>query len=301
MARISIIIPVYEGWPNLEKCLRYLSQNSFQDFQVLIIDHGLHDEKIVADFHAPKSLDIVHLKASPELWWSGATNAGIRKALETRGPDYIMLLNHDCFLDQDAISQLVDVADTNKNSIVAPVQVDAESGRILVRLAYTAYLLGFPTVIPPPKQEKIDQPVSMHTGLITGGRGVLIPRQVFDSVGLMDEKGLPHYGADNDFYLRCKSSGYHLLIANRAIVYVDKAQTTAAAKIGKLTMRQFLATLRDRKSHRNLPELMVHFRKHYPIPGLYLVGVTLNILRYTSIYFLFRIANVFAAKSRPDQ
>ena len=288
MARITVVIPVYHGYSTLIKCLQCLAQNDYHDFRVLVVDHGPGTSGEVDRVEYPEGLDLSVLRASSNLWWTGATNVGIRKALEEPVADYIMLLNDDCCLDKNAISTLVECADKNEKSIVTPVQVDASTGKILVRTAYTAYLLGFPTVIPPVIREKEQLPAVTRTGMIAGGRGVLIPGQTFRSVGLLNEKELPHYGADNDFYLRCKAAGYHLFVSNQAKVYVDSARTTTASSVASLTLRQFLATLTNRKSHRNIPDLLVHFRKHYPIPGLFPIGVILNLSRYVLIYILTR-------------
>lgn len=293
MARISIIIPIYEGWSTLYRCLHHLAQNTFQDFRVLIVDHGPGKYKKIP---TQESLEILHLKAGSDLWWAGATNVGIRKALEYQDSDFIMLLNHDCFLDRASIATLLKSAENTGKSIVAPIQIDSESGKILVRTAYTAYLFGFPTVIPPPLLGRKYYPALLRTGLIAGGRGVLIPRDVFNSVGLLDEKSLPHYGSDNDFFLRCKAAGYQLFVANNAKVYVDASKTTTAARISRLSFSQFLATFSDRRSHRNIPDLLAHFKKRYPIPGLYLLGVSLNIVRYVMIYFLTRPLTLFRHK-----
>jgi len=292
MARISIVIPVHQERSTLNRCLQSLAENTCQDFQVLIVDHGPGSTALAENFNPPGSIKVDLLKASPDLWWAGATNVGIRKALEEKDLEYIMLLNHDCFLDRDAILELLECADTNSRSIVAPVQVNSESGKILVRTAYTAYLFGFPTVIPPPGQEKNNLPKRVRTGLITGGRGVLIPRETFSQVGLLDEIALPHYGADNDFFLRSKTRGYSLYICNRAKVLVDSSHTTAAARIGNMSISQFLLTLKDRKSHRNLVDMVAHFKKHYPVPGFYLVGVALNLFRYTFIYLVLRCSHL---------
>ena len=136
---------------------------------MLVVDHGPGSTALAENFNLPGSIKVDLLKASPDLWWAGATNVGIRKVLEEKNLDYVMLLNHDCFLDRNAILELLDCADANTGSIVAPVQVDSESGKILVRTAYTAYLFGFPTVIPPPGQKESDLPRRVRTGLITGG------------------------------------------------------------------------------------------------------------------------------------
>lgn len=293
MARISIVIPVYHDWSTLNACLECLARSTFKDIRVFIVDHGPERSPEVEQLMVPPSLDSHILKGSTNLWWAGATNIGIRRALKQQETDYIMLLNDDCCLNEEAISHLVECADATQKSIIAPVQKEAGTNKILVRTAYTAYLLGFPTVIPPTFRERNQGPSISLTSMIAGGRGVLIPRSVFNTVGFLDEQKLPHYGADNDFYIRCKKAGYRLFVSDYAVVYVDSAQTTTASKVGNLSLRQFLATLKNRKSHRNIPDLIQQFRKLYPIPGLFPLGVALNIARYFVIYLLMRSVFLF--------
>ena len=45
-----------------------------------------------------------------------------------------------------------------------------------------------------------------------GFQGVLIPRPVFDAVGLIDEVTFKHYFGDTDFYLRAGGSGFPILV-----------------------------------------------------------------------------------------
>lgn len=56
-----------------------------------------------------------------------------------------------------------------------------------------------------------------------------------------------------------------------------------------MTLSSFLDTLKNRRSHRNIPELTALFRLHYPIPGLYPLGVSLNLLRYALLYAAARL------------
>jgi GT2 family glycosyltransferase len=289
MSRLSIVIPVYDGWNTLSKCLEALVNSSWQDFEVLVVDHGTEDVDRPDTLPFADRLTLQLIPASPDLWWTGATNVGIRAALQNNNAQYIMLLNHDCYLAADALSILMELTESNADTLIAPVQVDAESHKVLVRKAYTLYLLGFPTVIPPVLFSPDPASPIESTGMIVGGRGVVIPKKVFSTIGLLDETHLPHYGSDNDFYLRCRVAGYRLSTAALARVYVDSSQTTEASSIGRLTLPRFLATFTERRSHRNVSDQAQLFRKHYPIRRLYWIGVALNLVRYTLIYSILRI------------
>jgi len=288
MIPLTVVIPVYSGWKALHKCLEHLANSGYRDFETLVINHSPESQPPLDFSQFTEATRLRVLQASPDLWWTGATNVGIREAKKTNQNGYIMLLNHDCFLDKDAMSHLVRAAVSNPGSIIAPVQLDADSRKVLVDTAYTSFLLGFSTIVTPSLCRFGRSRDTARTGMIVGGRGVLIPSKVFDEIGLLDEKDLPHYGSDNDFYLKCKKAGFTLLICRLATAYIDNSQTTEASSIGRLSIANFLSTFSNRRSHRNIKDQLALFRKHFPIPFLYPVGVFLNLVRYSFVYILAR-------------
>jgi len=291
MPKVSIIIPVFDGWDQLVKCLDHLAKSEYRDFETLVIDHGPGSLPRPSLEHSTET-GLRVIRASEDLWWTGATNVGIREALDHGSSEYIMLLNHDCFIEPGTISTLVTFADENDRAIVAPTQVDTRNGAIQVQTADTAFLFGFSTVIPPARQTTES---FIETRMIIGGRGALIPRVVFADVGLLDEELLPHYGSDNDFYLRCRKAGYQLWVSTRSKVAIDTESTSLATNIGQLSIREFLSTFKNRKSHRNIRDQINLFKKHYPIHGLYLLGVVLNLARYSLIYIAQRTRHLLSS------
>lgn len=229
------------------------------------------------------------MRGDPGLWWAGATNLGIRKARED-GADAVILLNNDCYVEPDTISILVGHALRSDRAIIAPLQRSATNRRLLTNLVASCFLFGFPTFpIPGQIGLRAGKHRLVSTRLILGGRGVLIPTPVFDVVGLFDETHFPHYGADHDFYLRCKAQGIPLCLATDAFVNIDDSRTTFAANSGRLGFSEFLASLTDRRSHRNIRDLEMLFRRYYPIKGLHYLGLLLNLSRYLAVYIVRRI------------
>jgi len=192
---------------------------------------------------------------------------------------------------------LVSHAKEIDEAIIAPVQRDFFSKRVLCITASTCYLLGFPTFLRLGKNMSVlGEPRLLPTKLIIGGRGVLIPRSVFERMGMFDEVNLPHAGSDNDFYLRCRRQQVPLLIATDATVYVDNTRTTLAANLEQMDLKQFLQTLTDRRSHRNIRDLNTLFKLHYPIRGLHHLGVVLNLFRYFVLYGWKRLRRVLSSR-----
>ena len=283
---VYIVITDFNGWAQTKTCLQRLRESDYQDFAVIVVDHGTSDETAEGLSNFP---GIIRVHAEADLWWTGATNVGIRKALEL-GAGQIMLLNNDCYVDPSTIGELVNASRTSAGQVIAPVQLDAETGETLVARVSTCFTLGFPTfVLPYMKKVPPDGSGILATRLIVGGRGVVIPAGVFDAVGLFDEDALPHYAADHDFYLRCREQGIGLFVATRASVAIDNTRTTAARNLGDMKWREFKDSLREPRSHRNVATLVTLFKRHYPIRPLFFVGVFLNLVRYLLSYVLLRI------------
>lgn len=288
---IAIIITDFNGFSRTRRCLKALQASIFTNFTVVVVDHGTCNEtrdNLVENFP-----DVIRLTGSSELWWTGATNIGIRYAL-TSGADAIMLLNNDCYVTPDTIGELVAAWTTNQEAIIAPIQRDWQTGAIVTIVPRSLFLLGFPSMtsrqrLTPDMQKK----QLLSTKIIAGGRGALFHASIFLTLGLFDEKYLPHYWADHDFYLRARKKGYLLNVATKAFVDVDSSHTTIADNSGALTFRQWLQSLSSYRSHRNLAHVSELFRRHYPLKHMHLIGVALYTVRYGFLYLLRRTIFLF--------
>lgn len=289
---LSIIIPVYTGWPQTRKCLEALRRSRCREFVACVVNHGPDDAVAQGVRDYP---EVVHLRGASSLWWAGATNVGIRHALE-QGADRVMFLNHDCYVGQDTIGLLLEQAQAHQGAIIAPVQREEGSGRPLVIAPEECLWLGFadgrqgPATVSQEMQRQRLLPVS----LIRGGRGVVVPAGVFARVGLLDEENLPHYYADHDFFLRCRGEGVGLFVDVATEVFIDNSQTSLAWRPENLTVARFIRSLREPRSHRNMRDLRMLFRKHYPLPALSWVGFGLSIIRYLLVYGVKRMNKVLS-------
>ncbi|KAA3621864.1 MAG: glycosyltransferase family 2 protein [Proteobacteria bacterium] len=286
LSTLYIVITDFNGFAQTSRCLDALISSDRSDFHTLVVDHGTSDE--TRRGLQARYPEVCRIQGSEDLWWTGAVNLGVRFALES-GASAVMLLNNDCYVEPGAIDILVRNWRENPGAIVAPVQRDYLSGDILSYDPGTCFLLGFSTLRGPRKipRRVMERPL-IDVDLILGGRGAIIPAVVFEQVGLFDEIELPHYGADHDFYLRARDKGVRLCVATNAFVDVDDTRTTAADRPGELSFREFVATFKNRRSHRNLGDVAALYRKHYPVPGFYVVGVVLSTIRYFLIYVIGR-------------
>lgn len=291
---VHVVIPVLNRWEQTRKCLAHLRDGSFTNLSIIVVDHGSTDG--TAAGLKKEYPDVLRIQGSSELWWSGATNLGVRTALED-GASLIMLLNNDCYVSRNTLEVLVSHSAAHPAAIIAPVHRNLHSGEIMTRRGGTLFVLGFPTLLLPGKSLYKPGTTDLRpASLIMGGRGTLIPAEIFERLGLFNDVDLPHYWADHDFFLRCKKNGVAQYLAQGTAVEIDETTTSTASQLEHMTLPQFIDTFKSRRSHRNVRDLLSLFRLHYPIPGLYPAGVFLNVARYTVVYLFVRIRHLVARK-----
>ncbi len=99
---ISIIVPVYKTEAYLRKCLDSITQQTYQDFEVILVDDGSPDKcGEICDQYPDKRFRVIH-KQNGGL--SDARNAGIRIA---KG-DYITFVDSDDWVEPTLLEVLMD-------------------------------------------------------------------------------------------------------------------------------------------------------------------------------------------------
>lgn len=272
MTEAAVVIASFDDWPVLKRNLSSLCEGG-SGITPIVVNHGsqgLPEAELSQRFPT-----VTSIRASDDLWWAGATNVGVRHALAA-GFRYIMLLNSDCVIDSESVRELVRTS-AAQDSIVAPIQRELGTNRVLVGRVQTAVWLGFPTLWASRRQPRGTDPVK--TPMIIGGRGVVIPSRVFLSVGELAEAALPHYLSDHDFFLRCRAAGEQLLLAPTVDVFVDQSRTSIAARRNRITLSDLRRTLTDPRSHHQLAAQRAFFQRNYPVKRLWWIGFALSMSR----------------------
>ena len=108
--KISVIIPVYKAESFLRNCIDSLLDQTFKDFEVILVDDGSPDlSGEICDEYANKYQNIVCIHQD---------NAGINKArsagLKKAKSDWITFVDNDDTLPRDALERLcVQTKDTD--------------------------------------------------------------------------------------------------------------------------------------------------------------------------------------------
>jgi glycosyltransferase involved in cell wall biosynthesis len=113
MPQISLIIPLYNAVKHLRACLDSVVQQTFSDFEVILVDDGSTDEtvNIVAEYTSKyKNFKLISQNNSGV---SSARNYGI----ETSAAPYIALLDQDDVLHRQALEILYYLIDKYKTDV----------------------------------------------------------------------------------------------------------------------------------------------------------------------------------------
>ena len=101
----SVLVPVYNVEKYLTKCLVSLEEQTFKDFEVILVDDGSNDNsgKICDKFcEDNKNMKVIHKKNE------GLISAR-RTALEQSSGDYCVFCDSDDFLEKNALEELHNV------------------------------------------------------------------------------------------------------------------------------------------------------------------------------------------------
>jgi len=128
MMKIWICIPVFNRIEFTLKCLATMKAQIFQNFTVVICDHGSTDgttERIKRDYP-----ETVVINTDSNLWWTGAMNRCVEYVLQQAATDdYLLTLNNDTELPSNYLAKFADYAAKYPHAILTSVVLDIDTGK----------------------------------------------------------------------------------------------------------------------------------------------------------------------------
>jgi GT2 family glycosyltransferase len=210
--RVTVVIPNWNGERFLKLCLNSLRDQSFRDFETLLVDSGSTDSSL--DFVAENFPEVKTIALGENLGFSGAVNAGIR-ASET---ELVALLNNDTEQNPGWLEALVRAAEDHPEAgLFASKLVDFRDRRLLDGAGDAMRLSGLPYRLGHGERDRgrFDTP-----GYVFGAcaAAALYRRSLFDEIGLFDEDFVS-YCEDGDLSFRAQLAGYRCFYVPGAVVY----------------------------------------------------------------------------------
>lgn len=115
MTKISVIVPVYNVEKYLQKCLDSLVNQTFDDFEVIVVNDGtLDNSQLIIDEYVKNYPKIIKSFIKKNGGLSSARNYGLKYA----SGKYIIYVDSDDWVDITCLEKMYLAASTNKSDIV---------------------------------------------------------------------------------------------------------------------------------------------------------------------------------------
>ena len=209
---IYITIPVHNRKTYLKGCLCALKQQSEKNFKVIVCDDGSSDG--TGEMLANEFPEVIVVNGDGNLWWTGAINKAVGKALELCSEeDYMLVLNDDLTVPENYITNFYELADQHKDTLIGSVVTDIDnpdkihSGGVKIN-----WVIAKGRGLNDGKSlSEFGKGHYVETSILTG-RGVLIPSKVFRELGLYNNDHYQQCG-DTELPRRAAKAGYKLIVS----------------------------------------------------------------------------------------
>lgn len=245
---IYICIPVFNRINYTLKCIESIKKQSYSNYRIIICDDGSTDgtyDVIINQFP-----EIILLKGTGNMWWAGATNMCIQKALTLgHNEDYVFTLNNDTELLEDSLVKAIELAGSLPQAIIGSVNVFQNDPSKIEPSAFKRSNKLFFKMLPVRIHnlgDYIPQNIEFIEVDAFAGKGVLIPLETFRKVGLYNSTLLPHYHADTEFTLRARALGYKLFYCYKSKV-LSHHYLTGTGTMNK-NLKEFIRSFSNIKS-----------------------------------------------------
>jgi len=255
---IWICIPVYNNIKYTLGCLKSLQKQTYRDFKIIVCDDGSSDN--TSEIIKKNFSEVILLKGDGNLWWAGAMNQCLKYALyRGKKGDYILLLNNDLVVKEDYLENLV--RSVKPCEVLGSIAVDAENEHSVVYAGELLDKFSAKSMMIHRNFKKYEKLNEWEVDLLTG-RGTLFPLKLLEQIGLMHNQIMPQYGADVEFSVRAKQSGYKLKINKDSKVFSYAGNTGKGSVYRKSSVKDFISSFISLRSP-NYYKSRFYFAKVY--------------------------------------
>ncbi|MBI4674714.1 MAG: glycosyltransferase family 2 protein [Chloroflexi bacterium] len=239
LARVSVIIPNWNGAHLLPTCLRALEKQTFHDFEIVVVDNASRDDSralLARDFPAVRVLPL-----DVNRFFAGAVNHGIRATQS----EIVVLLNNDTEAEATWLQELLRAFDAQPRAGMAATKLRLFDAREKLHSAGDFYRVdGVPgnRGVWQVDAGQYDDPHLPPPLFGVCGGACAYRRAMLDEIGLFDED-LEFNCEDVDLNWRARLAGYACAFAPRAIVYHQVSASGGGKFASFYVGRNFIAVL----------------------------------------------------------
>ena len=213
---VSVIIPIYNAYEDIKKCIESVLKNSTKKYELILINDCSTDKRIdelLKTYENYENTKIIINETN--LGFVSSVNIGLQNTKND-----VILLNSDTIVTPRWLEKLTVAAYSDKKiATVTPLSNDAG--------AFSVPKIGIENPIPPElninSMANIVEKVSNHKYMrVPTGNGycMFIKREAIDDIGYFDDETFKRgYGEENDFCMRLKQKGWEHIIDDTTYIF----------------------------------------------------------------------------------
>ncbi len=284
--KISVIIPTFNRCLFLKKIGQCIQQQLLPpniSLEVIIVVDGSTDGTIEMLQNEFPNYHII--LGNGNWWWTKCMNEGFKKA-STLSVDFVLVLNDDTEIKPEYISTLwEDYQTLPKDSILGSASISIEPKDLIDSAGTKNLNFWLMKAIPylPNLTPLFQEFKGVHPTWTMNGRGSLFPINIFEKIGMYDEK-LLQYGSDDEFAIRARKFGLPVYISWNARVYNHLMMTSEGTAFRKDSFWKFVKSFFNPYSVNSIKKSSYIYWKH-GIKVLIPIFIIFVFLGTTKAYF----------------
>lgn len=270
--KIGLVTVLFKSDDVLYDFYKSISNQTYENYLLVLVDNSpsLQTKKLINHLNTQFNISPLHIEMDSNIGVAAANNVGIKAAINNDCAGIIVLNNDIVFTQSNCFQQLINLSE--KYSLIAPKILYHQTNKIWYAGGKFRRWFGFVKHYGNGKPNDSKYNFSKYTSYAPTCF-VYIKKEVFDAVGLMDEKYFV-YVDDTDFMYRAYLKGYKLWYEAALVVEHKVSQSTGG--------------------------LMTDFSLYYDTRNKIYFGRKFNslLLQITSNFFISVLAFVFATKQK---
>jgi GT2 family glycosyltransferase len=233
---LYLLLPVHNRIKTTERFISCLRQQTFQDFQLVLIDDGSTDGTTSLVQQSFPSVAIIRGKG--DWWWGGSLHQGFLwlKQQPHNQDDKVLLINDDSIFKPDYLQIGVDLLKKTSRALFISTVYSQQSRRLLDGGVHVDWM-----------RDKFSLTLDPTQINCASTRGLFLYVKDFLSLGGFYPRLLPHYASDYEFTVRAHRKGFRLHADESLVLYLDEHATGIQNFNQETSYRAFLKRLFSKK------------------------------------------------------
>jgi len=214
MKKVGIVICNYNRENEVLDCIQSILESKFQDYDLYVVDNSSTDNSVkrIREKYGGR---LILLETPENLGGSGGFNTGLREVYK-KGYPYLMCVDNDALLDENAIGNLYDFLETHKEAGMAGAKVyHLEAPDYVQQFGQKIDFEYFCTEVHYYNQpEDGSMPDFLYVDSVAAC-SLMVRRSVVDIIGLMPEENFLYWD-DTEWCYRCNLAGYKVASVGNA-------------------------------------------------------------------------------------